>query len=85
MHIINSIIINLKFQHKPKYIIFHIKTDLLLLLLPKGQNPLSYYIAYNESKHNILALVGKANKVVKGGTTRALHSTRALGEGTISV
>jgi hypothetical protein len=31
-------------------------------LLPRGQNPLSYYILYNESKHNILAFVGKANK-----------------------
>jgi hypothetical protein len=29
-----------------------------------GQNPLSYYILYNESKHNILALVGKANKMI---------------------
>jgi hypothetical protein len=27
-----------------------------------GQNPLSYYILYTESKHNILALVSKANK-----------------------
>ncbi len=40
----------------------HIKIDpllLLLLLLPsRGQNPLKlYYILYNESKHNILALV----------------------------
>jgi len=33
----------------------HIKID----LLPRGQNPLSYY---NESKHNILA---KANKIIK--------------------
>ncbi len=38
------------------------KIDLLLLLLPRGQNPLSYYILYDESKHNILALVGKTNK-----------------------
>jgi hypothetical protein len=29
-------------------------------LLAKGKNPLSYYILYNESKHNILALVGEA-------------------------
>jgi hypothetical protein len=42
-------ITNLKFQHKPKYLLFfknaHIKIDLLLLLLlPRGQNPLiSYY------------------------------------------
>jgi hypothetical protein len=53
-HIINSITINLKFRHKPKYIIFQKsscnKIDLLLLfvfllllLLPRGQNPLSYY------------------------------------------
>jgi hypothetical protein len=60
----NSIITNLKFQHKPKYHLFknpHIKID--LLLLPRGQNPLSYTILYNESKHNILiALVSKANK-----------------------
>jgi hypothetical protein len=33
-----------------------------LLLSPRGQNPLSYYILYNESKHNVLAFVGKANK-----------------------
>jgi hypothetical protein len=26
-------------------------------LLPRGKNPLSYYTLYNESKHNILALV----------------------------
>jgi hypothetical protein len=31
----------------------HIRID---LLLPRGRNPLSYYILYNESKHNILAL-----------------------------
>jgi hypothetical protein len=61
----NSIITNLKFQHKPKISTFknpHIKID-LLLLPPRGQNPLSYFILYSESKHNILALVGKANKV----------------------
>jgi len=60
----NSIITNLKIQHKPKISSFknpHMKRD-LLLLLPRGQNPLSYYTLYNESKHNILALVGKANK-----------------------
>jgi hypothetical protein len=37
-------ITNLKFQHKPKLSSFknpHIKID--LLLLPRGQNPLSYY------------------------------------------
>jgi hypothetical protein len=32
------------------------------LLLPRGQNLLSYYTLDNESKHNILAMVGKANK-----------------------
>ncbi len=58
---------NLKFQHKPKYHLSnnpHTKIDLLLLLLlPSwGQNPLSYYTRYNESKHNILALVGNTNK-----------------------
>jgi len=39
----NSIITNLKFEHKPKYHvskILIIKMD-LLLLLPRGQNPLS--------------------------------------------
>ncbi len=36
----------------------HIKTD----LLPRSQNPLSYYILCNESKHNILAFVSQANK-----------------------
>jgi len=29
-----------------------------------GQNPLSYYILYNESKNYILAFVGKANKEI---------------------
>jgi hypothetical protein len=35
-------IINLKFQHKPKY---HLSKILILIidLLPRGQNPLSYY------------------------------------------
>ncbi len=37
----------------------HIKID---LLLTRGQNPLLATTLYNESKHNILALVGKANK-----------------------
>jgi hypothetical protein len=35
---------NLRFQHKPKYHLLkspHIKID--LLLLPRGQNPLSHY------------------------------------------
>jgi len=36
--------------------------DLLLLL--RDQNPFSYYILYNESKQNILVLVGKANKIL---------------------
>jgi len=33
-----------------------------IYLLPMGQNLLSYYILYDGSKHNIVALVGKANK-----------------------
>jgi hypothetical protein len=41
----NSIVTNLKFQHKPKYHLSKnpqiIKID--LLLLPRGQNPYSYY------------------------------------------
>ncbi len=61
-----NLITNLKFQHKPKYHLSknaHIKID---LLLPRGHNPLSYYILSNESKHNILAfLVGKANNKPK--------------------
>jgi hypothetical protein len=59
----NSIITNLKFQHECKMSSFknaHIQVDPLLLLLPgRGQNPLSYYILYNESKHNILAKLGR--------------------------
>ncbi len=68
----NSIITNLKFQHKPKWSSFknpHIKID-LLLLPTRGQNPLSYYNSINESKHNILALVGKADKL--GSQTHSL-------------
>jgi len=60
-------ITNLKFQHKPKYHLSKILISKLDLLLLRGQNPLSYYILYKESKHNILALVGKANKVKPGG------------------
>jgi hypothetical protein len=40
--IYHNSVTNLKFQHKPKYHLSknpHIKID----LLPKGQNPLSYY------------------------------------------
>jgi hypothetical protein len=65
----NFVVTNLKFQHNSQNIIFQkiliIKIDLLLLLLPRGQNPLIYYIyiLYNESKHNILASVGKAKKI----------------------
>jgi hypothetical protein len=56
----------------------HIKID-LLLLLPRGQNPLSYYILYNESKHNIFTYQGKANKIIqfqkfmKGNQQRKLN------------
>jgi hypothetical protein len=55
-------ITNLKFQHKPKLSSFKnppIKID----LLPRGQNPLSYYILYNElSKDDITT---KANNEVE--------------------
>ncbi len=61
----NAIITNLKFQHKPKYIILFQKSSY-------KNRPIIYYLGvkipeatilyYNESKHNILALVGKANK-----------------------
>jgi hypothetical protein len=55
----------------------HIKLD---LLLPRGQNPLS--ILYNESKHNILALVGKANKKkVTDGRTQVLANEESPKEG----
>jgi hypothetical protein len=40
-----NFISNLKFQHKPKYHVsknLHIKID---LLLPRGQNPISYYLS----------------------------------------
>ncbi len=64
-----TLVTNLKFQHKPKTSSFknpHIKID----LLTRGQNHhLSYYTLYDESKHNILALVvGKANKVKESHT-----------------
>jgi len=62
-------ITNLKFQHKPKLSSFkfnpHIKNTQTYYYFYLGayKNPLSYYIIlYNESKHNILALVGKAKK-----------------------
>jgi hypothetical protein len=39
----NSIITNLKFQHRPKYHIKKIPHTKIDLLFPRGQNPLSYY------------------------------------------
>jgi hypothetical protein len=35
---------------------------IIIIIITRGQNPLSSTILYNDSKHNILALVGKANK-----------------------
>ncbi len=43
-----------------------------------GQNPLSYYILYNESKHNILALVGKPNKSSKIAGCTCPHTLQLL-------
>jgi hypothetical protein len=61
----NSIINQSQVSRQAKISAFknpHIKID---LLLPRGQIPLSYYILYNESKHNILAfLVSKASKTI---------------------
>ncbi len=64
----NSIITNLKFQHKQKISSFKnphikIKQTYYLLLPSRGQNPLSYYNSIMNLKHNniLLALVGKAN------------------------
>jgi hypothetical protein len=34
---------NLKFEHKPKYILSKNPHIIIDLLLPRGQNPLSYY------------------------------------------
>ncbi len=64
-------ITNLKFQHKPKWWSFKnppIKIDLLLLLLllPRGPKSLKLTtILYNESKHNILAWVGRPTRPIK--------------------
>jgi len=51
----NSIITNLKFQHKPKISSFKMPHIKIGLNLRRGQNILSFYTLYNESKHNILA------------------------------
>jgi hypothetical protein len=62
-----TLMTNLKFQHKPTNISSfknpHIKIDLLLLLLPKGQNALKLlYSIMNLNTISFLALVeGKAN------------------------
>jgi hypothetical protein len=47
----------------------------LFLLLPRGQNPLKATILYNESnynesKHNILDLVGQQTKTIESPTDR---------------
>jgi hypothetical protein len=61
----NSIITNLKFQHKPKYHLFKnphiIKID-LLLLLPGGPKSIKLLYSIMNLNTNILAFVGKANK-----------------------
>jgi hypothetical protein len=63
-------ITNLKFQHKPKYHLskkssYKKELDLLLLLLPRGQNPLSYYYSIMNLNTIPLPLVGKARKKKK--------------------
>ncbi len=63
----NSIITNLKFQHKAKISSFknpHIKMD-LLLITQQGPKSIKLVILNNESQHNILALVCKANNICK--------------------
>jgi hypothetical protein len=63
---------NLKFQHKPgKKIIFQKssykkKQNRPIIIYYLGAKiPQAITILYNESKHNILALVGKANKLTE--------------------
>ncbi len=60
-------ILYLKFQHKLKYHLSyknpHIKID-LLLFITQGPKSLKATTLYNESRHNILAYQGKANKQV---------------------
>jgi hypothetical protein len=54
-----TLITSLKFQHNKAKISSFKNPPIKIDLLPsRGQNPL----LYSESKHNILALVGKANK-----------------------
>jgi hypothetical protein len=47
------------FKKKPSY---KNRPIIIIYYLGAYKNPLSYYILYNESKHNILAYQGKANK-----------------------
>jgi hypothetical protein len=72
------------FQHKAKISSFkntNIKIDLLLLLLlllllPRGQNSLSYYILYNESKNNNPCLGRQGQK--RGGGVKVHHFHKVL-------
>ncbi len=80
----NSIITNLKFSTQAKIIIIfqknpHLKINRPIIYYLGGkQNPLSYYTLYNESKHNVLALVGKANNKAptNGGKERNKQTKR---------
>ncbi len=65
---------NLKFQHKLEYLIFQKSS----YKNRAKQNPFSYYILYNESQHNILARVYKANKQESQKKTHHLHTIVAL-------
>ncbi len=51
----NSIITNLKFQHKPKIIIFQKSSYKNRPIITYGSKPLKLLYSINESKHNILA------------------------------
>ncbi len=51
-----------KFQHKPIFQKSSYESSRHIIY--RGQNPLSYYILCNESKHNFLAYKGKANKTI---------------------
>jgi hypothetical protein len=55
-----NFVTNLKFQHKPKYHLLKILIYKYTSYLGAGAKIPLAIILYNESKHNILALVGKA-------------------------
>jgi len=66
----NSITTNLKFQHKSKYHVSKIIITKIGLLTKIGPKSIKLLYSRMKSKHNILALVGKAKQSITPNNNR---------------